>query len=96
MTKEFIQTVEIDFYLSCWCEQLGYTQIKPWKIQQIIAQDMLTAAELFVRCWHNETNMDTTILAIGVTVFVQDWRGRIGKFVVESKYVPEFHAKRIT
>ena len=87
----------IDFYFHVWCIQLGFTQAEPWKIQQIIAQDMQTAAELFVK-WFDERNKNLTFnqFADEATVFVQDWRGIIVKFKIIVEMNPVYIARRIT
>jgi len=74
-----------DFYFNVWCERLGYTQVNPWKIQQLVAQTMEIAAELFVKDWDDKNiNILTRSRWTGdIIIYVQDWRGIITKFAIE-------------
>jgi len=75
----------LDFYFYVWCEQFGYTQANPWKVQQIVAQDKNTAALLFID-WYDERNPYTLadIITKDLIIHVQDWRGVITKFEIEE------------
>lgn len=86
------------FYFSVWCYEAGYTSIAPWKIQQIVAQDMQTAAEMFVQDYDKKTDRffaKNWNKIKNMIIWVQDWRGRIAKFEIEVETKPVYYARRI-
>lgn len=98
-----------DFYFNVWCKETGYTQANPWKIQQIVAQNMQTAAKMFVKDYDKNNGMffaensctqlfprfNNFQCCINTIVFVQDWRGRIAKFEITIKNCPVYIVRRI-
>lgn len=86
------------FYFGVWCKQLGFTQTDPWKIQQIVAQSMSLAAEMFVEGFdkrNGHCGLAFNPHEDDAIIFVQDWRGRIAKFEITIKMKKVYTARRI-
>jgi len=88
------EATDLDFYFYVWCEQLGFYQKDPWKVQQIVAQTKRIAALLFID-WYDERNPYAYKSAFGhhrladiitknLIIHVQDWRGVVTKFEIEE------------
>ena len=93
------------FYFSVWCCETEYSQTEPWKIQQIIAQNAQTAAEMFVKDYDKEADrffaknvssqFNNSQCSDRLFVYVQDWRGLTTKFEIVVESQPVYYARRI-
>jgi len=89
--------IDSSLFFNVWCDDTQYTQAKPWKIQQLVAQDMRTAIKLFVQNYDKKHNI---IFAKNqqykdAIIYVRDWRGIIAKFNIKVEMQPVYIIKRI-
>ncbi len=85
--------MEDQFYFSVWCYEVGVLQKDSWKIHNTAeAQTMQEAGQMFIEDLLKEL---TPGEVDNIIVWVQDWRGRIGKFEVTVKMKPIYTVKRI-
>lgn len=92
-------------YFSVWCYEAGIIQSDPWKVGIRKAQDMQTAAEMFVQDYDKKADrffakncssqFNNSQCSGQLIVSVQDWRGRIAMFEIEVEARPHYIARRI-
>jgi hypothetical protein len=96
-----VTKIATDLYFNVWCNETYYLMANPWKVKQIVAQDMQTAAELFVKMYDKESFWSYNFFARicsdhnNIVINVRDWRGRIQKFEILIESKPVYIARSI-